>query len=91
MEKEVESILPGPSTGEATLPTVDPPAKIPADQDPLEDSSEDADPTAFCFALVQPYIQAVKQAIGWDEPEETQKKARSNFFPFLRKHCLFFL
>lgn len=69
MEKEGESVLPGPSAGVVTLPALNSPTKAPVGQDPSEDSSDETDPSSFSFALVQPYLQAVKQAIGWEGPQ----------------------
>lgn len=88
-ENEGEHVLPGPSTSEATLPAVDPYTKTPVDQDPSGDSSDEADTTGFSFSLVQPYVQVVKQAISWEEPEEPHKITRS-YFAFLGKCLSFF-
>lgn len=59
----------------------------PAEKD-NSSSEEDPEQLGFRFSLVEPFIQAVKQAITWEE-EEVPKKDKS-YFPFLQKWQAYF-
>lgn len=48
------------------------------------DSSDAPDASGFVFSVVQPYVQAVKQAIGWEETDTESKKSKT-YFPFLKR------
>lgn len=38
----------------------------------------------FDFALVEPFVKSVKEAIGWEEPKEAPQKMKK-YFPNLKK------
>lgn len=82
-----DTATPGPSADRAG-PARDLPPAV-GDRGDSDDSLDESDPSGFNFGLVQPFVAAVKQAIGWEEAEEPPKKNKS-FFPFLKKKQNFF-
>lgn len=54
-----------------------------------DESSDDPETSGLSFSLVQPYVQAVKLAIGWEEADALSKKSKS-YFTFLKKQVAVF-
>lgn len=88
-EETADVVLPGPSATGSALSASVPPPTTGGEKNESEDSADETDPLGFSFSLVQPFVSAVKQAIGWEEVEEPPKKSRS-YFPFLKKRLSFF-
>lgn len=56
-------VLPGPSATGPIVPSLPQPT-FAGDKDDSEDSADETDPSGFSFSLVQPFVYALKQAIG---------------------------
>lgn len=51
------------------------------------ESSEETELSAFSFSFVQPFVKAVKNAIGWEDPGKPHQKSKT-YFPFLKRNKL---
>lgn len=68
-------------TAYSTSPTIPSASR---EQDLPSDDEEPEASAGFDFALIEPFIRSVKEAINWEELEETQPKQRK-YFPNLKK------
>ncbi|XP_077335483.1 uncharacterized protein LOC143981487 [Lithobates pipiens] len=88
-ELMAEASIPGPSTSGSGRLFPPSSSKHQDEMAVSEDSSDDTDASGFAFAMVQPYVQAVKQAIGWEDSNVEVRKSKS-YFPFLKRQISFF-
>lgn len=68
------------------LSTITSPARASTskEQDSLSDNEGLEVSAGFDFGLIEPFVKSVKEAIGWEEPQEVQPKQRK-YFPQLKK------
>lgn len=77
--------LPGPSTMEPLHTRLVNSTRQTEGNAQSDESSDDPETAGFSFSLVQPYVQAVKLAIGWEEADAPSKRKIEKLFSFSKK------